>query len=168
MSCTRIVHAVRELPLEALELIVQQLLSASGFDDIRHQGRSTSGQKTRHGGFEFECRTTIGAVPARVVVKVLREDIRLRGADEMLGVRQRRGAHLGLIITTKSATQKLESLKARFQAGGVEWWDGNDIANAMVKYQIGARSNGEPDYAYLMGLEEGAFKIQRIRKELDI
>lgn len=168
MSHPSVVSALRTASLYPLTIIIERLLMCSGFDDVRSMGRRKSRQKSKLGGFDLECRTCIGSVDAKVIVKVLRDDVRIRNVEEMVGTRDRCGAHLGLIIATGNVSKFPQQNLATYRAKGVEWWDGEMLAEKLTRYLIGVRSGGEADFAYFASLEDAGPIIERIRKEVGL
>jgi len=140
----------------------------SGFDDVRSMGRRRSRQKSKLGGFDIECCTTIGSIDAKVVIKILRDDIRIRNVEEMVGTRDRCGAHLGLIIATGRVSKFPQKHAETYKAKGVEWWDGEKLAERLTRYLIGVRMSGEADFGYFTSLEGAGPVIERIRKEIGL
>lgn len=161
-----LLHALQSASFHAFLIIIQQALACSGFDDVKILDRRVSRQKSRFGGHEIECRTTIGTESARVLVKVIQDSARIRMLDELCGAVGRRGAQLGLLITPFHVVEAATKLREKYADMQVRWWDGPTLVQVLQKYGIGTRPNGSVDYAYFGELENAAPRIVAFFNEL--
>lgn len=158
MTNIQLQGALRASSLHALLIMIAKALSRSGYGDVQFLDRRNPREKSRHGGHELLCEATIGTRAVKIIVKVLRDSIRIRNLDEMAGTVMRMGADSGVIIspfhTTKVAQTLLEKYRPR-----TEVVDGEALAAMLEARSIGVRNKGEVDYAYFGELEHLANQI---------
>lgn len=150
---------LRECSLHALLILASKALTRSGFGDVQILDRRHSRQKSRHGGHELLCQASLGNVPVSVVVKVIKDSIRVRMLDELAGTVQRMKADLGLIITPFGASAKAKSKLQSYTASRIELLDGAGFSQLLTRYHIGASNKDEIDYSFFESLEEASEKV---------
>ncbi len=159
MTNPELTNMLQTCSLHELEMILQMTLSREGFGDIEIMNRRLAKQKSRFGGYDLVCRRTIGSVQETIIVKIVRDTVRIRHCSELMGEIDRANADLGLLVTPfhvcdSAVTQLTKYTKSRFEV-----LDGNDLADLLTKYEIGVRGRGEIDYAYFTGLREASERI---------
>ena len=145
--------------LHSLLMLTSKALTREGFGDVQILDRRQAKQKSRYGGHELMCETTIGSLPAKVVVKVINEDLRLRMFDELAGVVDRMKADLGILVTPRYVSAKLFGQQESYSRSRIALIDGNGLASLLSKHGIGMRPKGEIDYAFFSSLEEVSDRI---------
>lgn len=160
-----LVGALQNTSLHALLMLVSKGLTRAGFGDVQILDRRQSRQKSRFGGHELQCFTSVGNLPGKVVVKVIRDGIRVRMLDEMAGVIQRTGADLGLIISPFHITRKAKKVVSDYRGTRINVLDGEALAELLKQYEIGIRGKGGVDYAFFGGLEELAERLTQFMRE---
>lgn len=150
--------AIQGCSLHALILLLSACLSRAGFGDVEVMDRRTPGQKSRYGGYELRCRAVHGTTEIVVIVKVVRDSVRLRMLDELAGAVLRSKAHVGILATPFAA----KDAKHEYGAVHVETLDGVEIAKLLVKFRLGVREGGSPDYAYFAELEAVSERLMRV------
>lgn len=160
-----LVGALQNTSLHALLMLVSKGLTRAGFGDVQILDRRQSRQKSRFGGHELQCLTSVGNLPGKVVVKVIQDAVRLRMVDEMAGVIQRTGADLGLIISPFHVTRKAKQVIREYRGSRINVLDGEALAQLLKQYEIGIRGKGSVDYAFFGGLEEMAQRLTRFMRE---
>jgi restriction endonuclease Mrr len=140
--------------LHEILICVSKALSRSGFGDVQILDRRSSKQKSRFGGHELMCETTLGLYPVKIVVKVILDDVRTRMVDEMAGTVLRTKADLGLLITPFNVSEKVRAAQDAYRPLHLEFIDGKRLAELMRCSGVGVRSKGSVDYAFFSELEE--------------
>ena len=104
---------LKRCSLHSLLMLTSKVLSRSGFGDVQLLDRRQSRQKSRFGGHELLCESSVGMFPTRVIVKVIQDSVRLRMLDELAGSVRRTNADMGLIVSphhlTANASKHLAS-----------------------------------------------------------
>jgi len=159
MSEDQIKHALQNCSLHSLLRVTSRVLARAGYGDVQILDRRESRQRSRYGGHELLCELTVGTVPARVVVKVVRDSVRQRMVDELAGTVIRRNASMGILIATKHVPALVDRSKDRYNPLRLQIIDGDALAGLLAQYQIGVRPHGEVDYAYFGDLEAQSFRI---------
>lgn len=154
MNETALECALRNCSLHSLLMISVKALSRSGFGDVQILDRRHRRQKSRFGGHELLCQGYMGTLPMRVIVKVVRDDVRTRMLDELAGAVQRRQADAGVLITPFRLGDSARRVLGDYAASRVEVVDGAAFAEILTRHGIGVRKSGEPDYAFLASLED--------------
>jgi len=157
-------NMLQNTSLHALLMIVSKGLTRAGFGDVAILDRRQPRQKSRYGGHEIECLTSVGNLPGKVVVKVIRDGVRQRMVDELVGTVMRRGADLGLIISPFHITRKAKENLPAYKGARIEVLDGKILSDLLIKHQIGTRGEQDIDYAFFGGIEEVAEKVQAFLK----
>lgn len=165
MKTEPLVGALQNTSLHALLMLVSKGLTRAGFGDVQILDRRQSRQKSRFGGHELQCLTLVGNLPGKVVVKVIRDGVRLRMLDEMAGVIQRTGADLGLIISPFHVTRKAKQVVKDYRGSRISVLDGEALAELLQRHDIGVRGKGSVDYAFFGGLEELAERLTQFMRE---
>ncbi len=150
---------LRECSLHSLLMLVSKALTRTGYGDVEILDRRHARQKSRYGGHEIVCYTTLGSVPAKVVVKVINDVVRVRMLDELAGVVDRQKADIGLIVTPWHASDNALNELKRYCRSRIEILDGNAIAQILVRHKIGVRPKGDIDYAFFAYLEHASEEI---------
>lgn len=159
MNPTLLERRLQECSLHALLILASRALTRAGFGDVQILDRRHSRQKSRHGGHELLCQTNLGTVPVRVVVKVIRDSVRVRMLDELAGTVQRMRADLGLIISPFALSSKAAQTISLYSSSRLEAMDGPAFSRLLSSYHIGVRKEGEPDWAFFHSLEEASEKL---------
>lgn len=160
MTNSPLTGALQNTSLHALLMIVSKGLSRAGFGDVSIQDRRQPRQKSRHGGHEIQCLTSVGSLPSKVVVKVIRDSVRVRMLDELAGTVLRTGADLGLIISPFHLTRKAKAHLDSYRSARISALDGVALSELLAKHGIGVRGTGSVDYEFFGGIEEIAEKLQ--------
>jgi len=151
--------------LHSVLMLTSKVLTRSGYGDVQILDRRQGHQKTRFGGYELLCETTVGTVPMRIAVKVILDDIRVRMVDELAGAVLRTNANHGLIVSpfrvTRTARKHLES----YCNVRIDVIDGGVFAALLSKYQIGVRSRGGVDYTFFAELEDVSERLLAFIRE---
>lgn len=158
---SELVGTLRGSSLHALLLIVSKVLARSGYGDVQILDRRSPRQRSRFGGHELRCYTTVGNLPGNVVVKVIRDAIRVRMLDELAGVVRRTNADLGLIVTPYHISRAARSVLDSYGTPRLFAIDGNQLSSLLIKHQIGVRGQQSVDYEFFGGLEEFASQVGR-------
>jgi len=152
--------------LHSLLICVSKVLTRSGFGDVQILDRRSSKQKSRFGGHELMCETTLGIYPLKIVVKVIQDDVRTRMVDELAGTVMRTRADMGLLITPFNVSERIINAQDAHRPLHLEFIDGNRLARLMRCSGVGVRPKGEVDYAFFTELDEVADRLfEFIRKE---
>ncbi len=159
MTESQLEHALQNCSLHALLLVTSKALSRVGYGDVQILDRRTSRQKSRFGGHELLCQSTLGGRPVRVLVKVLRDSIRVRNLDELAGTVLRRGADSGLIISPFHITASAKRLLACHKPIKTAVLDGTALADLMKEARIGVRGSAGVDYAFFGELENVSQRV---------
>ncbi len=151
---------LRECSLHELLILTSKALTRSGFGDVQILDRRHSRQKSRHGGHELLCQTSLGTVSVSVVVKVIRDSIRVRMLDELAGTVQRMKADMGLIISPFEASPKAKSKLPSYSASRIEVMDGAGLSQLLSRYHIGTCNDGEMvDWQFFESLGDASEKV---------
>jgi restriction endonuclease Mrr len=159
MPQTPLVSVLQNMSLHSLLMIVSKLLTRSGFGDVQILDRRTTRQKSRFGGHEIQCQTSIGSVPAKVVVKVIPDSVRLRMLDELAGTTMRTRADLGILVSTHELSNELSAKLPLYERARIMVVDGTKLANELKRLGIGIRSDRTIDYDFFFGLEEVSHRL---------
>lgn len=154
MSTRSLQNILQQSSLHTLLMVTSKMLSQSGFGDVQILDRRETRQKSRFGGHELLCQTTMGSLPIRVIVKVINDAVRLRMMDELAGAVMRTKADMGLIVSPHHVTASAKRHQAAHKTARVTVIDGSELANRLIRLGIGVRSFGEVDYQYFGHLEE--------------
>ncbi|MBS1701412.1 MAG: restriction endonuclease [Armatimonadetes bacterium] len=141
-------------------MLVAKVLTRSGFGDVQLLGRRLRAQKSKVGGCELMCHTNLGGLPFKVIVKFINDGVRTRMLDEMAGAIDRTKADFGIVVSTEDLSPRLAKNQAQYQKSRVEVIDGKALASLLIRFKIGTRPNGSPDYAYFTKLEEQSYYIR--------
>ncbi len=159
MNTIQLQGALRSCSLHVLLMIVSKALSRSGYGDVRFLDRRHSRQKSRFGGHELVCETTLGTRPLKIVVKVVRDSARIRHLDELAGTVIRMGADSGLLITPFHVTKTARSLLDKYGPVRTSVIDGAALAEWLQRLGIGVRGEADVDWAYFGELEEVSDRV---------
>lgn len=151
--------------LHALLLVTSKMLARSGFGDVQIMDRREKRQKSRFGGHELLCETTLGSLSIRIVVKVINDAVRLRMLDELSGVVARTKADLGILISPHHVTSSARRHQVAFREAHVEVMDGERLAGRLMSLGIGVRPKGSVDYGFFWSLEEASQRIAALMRE---
>ncbi len=147
-------NMLKRSSLHTLLLLTSKMLARTGFGDVEILDRRETKQKSRFGGHELQCETSLGALPLKVIVKVINDGVRLRMLDEMAGAVMRTKADLGIIVSPHHLTSSAEQHLASHKSARVVVIDGVEFARRLVRLGIGVRDFGEVDYQFFGKLEE--------------
>ncbi|MHB8636727.1 MAG: restriction endonuclease [Fimbriimonadaceae bacterium] len=164
MNETELQIALQQCSLHTLLILVSKGLTRAGFGDVQILDRRENRQKTRFGGHELICQTTLGSFEATVVVKVINDAVRLRMLDEMAGTVLRRKADAGIIVSPRHVTATARKVQASYRPCRIEVIDGQALSALLSRFQIGVRGRGDVDYAFLTGLEEASRSLRAFIK----
>lgn len=153
MSSDPLTPVLQESSLHSLLMCVSKVLSREGFGDVQILDRRSSKQKSRFGGHEIMCETTLGIYPVKVVVKVILDDVRTRMVDELAGTVMRSNADLGIIVTPFKVSRATREAQGVYRPVRLEFIDGERLSELMRCSGIGIRSKGSVDYAFFAELE---------------
>lgn len=148
MNLITLEQSVRRCSLHAQLILISKTLSCNGFGDVQILDRRLTRQKSRFGGHELLCVTQVGTVPVRIVVKVVRDSVRLRMLDELAGVVIRMEADLGLIVSPYRLIGRALINRPRYRPARVEVIDGRMLVRMMVKHRIGLTLEGQVDLPF--------------------
>ena len=151
---------LRTASLHGILIALSKALSRSGFGDVQILDRRRSRQKSRYGGHEILCETSVGEYPMKVVVKVVQDRIRVRMADELAGTVLRTNADLGILVSPFNRSGSIAGLQGAHRPVRIEFLDGDRLAALLRRSGVGVRGKGELDYAYFTALEEVACRIE--------
>jgi len=144
--------------------MVSKVLARSGYGEVKLMDRRTVRQKSRDGGHELLCELVTGAEVHRVVVKLVRDSIRIRNLDEIVGTINRTGADSGLVVSPYHITREARRLKASYTGVSIGIVDGNELANWLRLHGIGILPEGEVDYAFFGHMEDLAEGVREFLK----
>ena len=115
-------------------MLVSKGLTRAGFGDVQILDRRENGQKTRFGGHEILCQTTLGSLEATVVVKVINDAVRVRMLDELAGTVLRRRADAGIIVSPRHVTATAKKVQASYRPCRIEVdrWPGSQLSSRTV------------------------------------
>lgn len=162
MESDPLVPMLRSASLHALLMLASKALTRAGFGDVQILDRRLPGQRTRHGGHELLAESSVGFVPLRIAVKVVRDDARQRMADELAGVVLRQGADVGVLLTPFRISRKV---RASHTGVRLEYVDGEHLARLMRFHGIGVRDKGGVDYAFFDELEAVSDRLLTFMRE---
>jgi hypothetical protein len=166
LKTDELTEALKQCSLHSLLMLTSKALTRSGFGDVEILDRRRARQKSRFGGHELSCLAHLGPVPVKVLVKVVRDDVRTRMLDELAGCVLRNGADIGMIVSAYNVSGSVEVRQANYRPVRVEILDGNGLANLMRCSGIAVRPSGDVDYAFLSELEAVSDRLlDFIRKE---
>lgn len=157
-------EALKGCSLHALLIVTSRALSRSGFGDVQLLDRRQGRQKSRYGGHELLCESTVGGLPYRAIVKVIKDSVRLRMIDELAGSVRRTNADLGLIVSPHHLTKNAEAHLGSYAPMRIEPITGRTLSELLSRYHIGVRSRGEVDYAFFAGLEDASVRFNEFLK----
>jgi len=166
MSNEQLKGALKAATLHPLLLMVSKVLARSGYGEIRVMDRRTARQKSRDGGHELICELLQGQEPHRIVVKVLRDSIRIRNLDELVGTINRTGADSGLVVSAHHITRDARRLIESYSGVEIGVVDGDGLANWLRVHGIGVLSNGDVDYGFFGHLEDLSHHVRRFLDQL--
>lgn len=151
--------ALSAASLHPLLLIVARVLQRSGYGDVQFLDRRHPRQKSRFGGHELVCELLQGMRSHRVVVKVVRDDVRIRNLDELAGTIIRMNADSGLVVSPGRVTRKATRLIESYGPIHLGVIDGDNLAEWLRIHDIGVLPSGEVDYGYFGALEEMSSRL---------
>lgn len=151
---TPLERTLPNLSLHSLLMVTAKALARAGFGDVEFMDRRSPKEKSREGGHELLCRSSLGGIETMVIVKVVRDSVRVRHLDELYGTVVRTGADTGLLVATKSFTSRAKGLVRVYGHPRLTVFDGPAFARFLARHGIGVRPSGEPDYAFLEALEQ--------------
>jgi len=157
--------ALRNASLHVRLMLVSKALARAGFGEVEILDRRHAGQKSRDGGHELVCRSPLGHLTVRMLVKVVDQDAKTRMLDELAGAVVRCGADMGLLVSLHNVSASIAAKQAAYHPARVETMDGKGISDLMRRSGLAVR-DGEVDYAYLAALEEVSERLLAfMRKE---
>lgn len=154
-------EALTTSSLHALLLLTSKALIRSGFGDIHILDRRETRQKSRFGGHEMLCETSLGSFGAKVIVKVINDAVRVRMLDELAGAVDRMKADMGLLISPRHLTKNAKRLRQSYSRSRIEVFDGDALAKLLEDHRVGVRAGGGVDYAFMASLEEASARVLR-------
>ncbi len=134
-------------------MLVSKVLTRTGYGDIQVLDRRHRRQKSSIGGCELLCQTSIGSVPIKVIIKIIKDSVRTRMLDEMAGAIDRTKSDFGIVVSTEELSDKARLTRDEYKKSRVEVIDCLLFSEMLQKFRIGVRPNGEPDYAFFAELE---------------
>jgi hypothetical protein len=157
--------ALGNVSFHALQILISTVMSRSGWNETIILDRRETGRKSRHGGHEISCRTFLGPVAVKMVVKVHRDTGRTRMLDEMAGTVLRNGADVGLLVTPTKLSPGIAAKQAGYKGVRMESIDHEALASLMRCSGVGVRHDGTPDYEFLVALEEQSARLLVFMKQ---
>jgi hypothetical protein len=140
--------------LHSLLLVTSKMLARSGYGDVQILDRRETKQKSRFGGHELLCESTLGTVPIKVIVKVISDSIRLRMLDELAGAVLRTNSDLGIIVSPYPLSNRVARHKESYNAARITVIYGDGLATRLTTFGIGVRPHGGVDYQFFAHLED--------------
>lgn len=140
--------------LHTLLLLTSKMLARQGFGDVQFMDRRDTKQKSRYGGHELMCESSLGTFPIKVIVKVIGDSIRLRMLDELAGAVMRTGSDLGIIVSPFPLSKAVARHNAQYHAARLMIIDGDGLASRLSTLGIGVRPSGGVDYQFFSRLYE--------------
>lgn len=135
-------------------MLVAKVLTRTGYGDIQVLGRRHRLQKSRVGGCELQCHTSMGSVPIRVIIKLIKDSVRTRMLDEMAGAIDRTKSDFGIVVSTEKLSEKARRTRKEYKKSRVEIIDLCLLTEMLQKFRIGVRPGGEIDYAFFAAMED--------------
>jgi hypothetical protein len=160
MTNTAMMKMLQTASLHSLLMMTSKALSRSGFGDVQILDRREAKQKSRYGGHELLCVTTIGGVPVRIVVKVIRDSFRVRMFDELAGVVIRQNADMGILISPHQGNEIGMKWQPQYRPLKIYSMDGHALSRMISRSRIGTKDGFTPDYAFLEALEEMGSRVR--------
>jgi hypothetical protein len=160
MTNTAMMKMLQTASLHSLLMMTSKALSRSGFGDVQILDRREAKQKSRYGGHELLCVTTIGGIPVRVVVKVIRDTFRIRMFDELAGVVIRQHADMGILISPRQGSEIGMKWQPQYRPLKIYSMDGHALSRMISRSRIGTKDGLTPDYAFLEELEEMGARVR--------
>lgn len=151
--------ALEQCSLHSLLMLTSKVLSRSGFGDVQILDRRQPRQKSRYGGHEIMCLGSVGSVPVKVVVKVIKDSVRLRMLDELAGTVIRTKADMGLIVSPFHLSATAKKHQDSYTSVRLETVDVSELARLLRLYGIGVRERGSVDFQFFAALEEAGVRI---------
>lgn len=157
ITYARVKSKLEESSFNTFTVVVSSVLAQTGFGDVVSMGRLKRNGKSRHGGFDLRCKFGSSDFRQVAVVKLVHDDsIRLRMLCELAGTVVLQKANLGILVSTRKASDRMRAFVPLFGALKVDVIDGEQLANLMARLGIGMRGHTEIDYAYFAALEENS------------
>ena len=154
MNNQQLKGALQSASLHPLLLMVSRVLARSGYGEVRLMDRLSPREKSREGGHELLCELVHGIDVHRIVVKVLRDSIRIRNLDELVGTINRTGADSGIVISPHHVTRDAKRLLEVYSGVDIGVVDGEQLATWLRLHDIGTLPSGDVDYAFFGHLED--------------
>ncbi|MFZ4507050.1 MAG: hypothetical protein ACOYON_05055 [Fimbriimonas sp.] len=161
-------RALQNASLHALLIMTARGLSRSGFGDVQILDRREAKQKSRYGGHELLCITTVGGVPFRVVVKVIRDSFRVRMFDELAGVVLRQKADMGILVSPRQGNEIGMKSQPQYRPVRLYSMDGHALTRMIARSHVGTKDGLTPDYVFLQSLEEYGDRVRNFVKEQEV
>lgn len=159
MSESQLERVLQRCSLHALLMLTSNALTRAGFGDVQILDRRQSKQKTRYGGHELMCQTTIGSLPVKVIVKVINDAIRGRMMDELAGAVLRTKADLGLLVTPHQTSAIMKKRQAEYRPVRIEIMDGPVLASLLSANGIGVTEKKRVDFPFFSSIEIASERI---------
>ncbi len=154
MNHSELKFMLQSSSLHTLLLLTSKMLARQGFGDVQFMDRRDAKQKSRYGGHELLCESTLGSFQIKVIVKVIGDSIRLRMLDELAGVVMRTGSDLGIIVSPYPLSRTVAKYNAHYHAARLMIIDGDGLASRLSTLGIGTRPSGGVDYQFFSHLSE--------------
>ncbi len=120
-----------------LEVVLTRLLPKLGFHEVNVMGRRSEGQRSTEGGFEIEALLYRENQPIRTIVKIVRDDVRIRNVDEVVGAMTRVDAPFAIIFGTGKLCRNVEHLSRTKVGRKLTILSGDDFARLLIEHEIG-------------------------------
>lgn len=159
MTDPQLTYALQECSLNSLLSTVSKALARSGYGDVQYLGRHYPRQKSRFGGHELICETVMGPNLHRVVVKVVRDTVRIRNLDELAGTVTRVEADAGLIVSPFPLTKRAASFLDCYGPVRTGVIAGESLAAWLTNLGIGVTPTGLVDWRYFGHVEEATDQV---------
>lgn len=144
----QLIAMLKETNLHAFQIILQSILQREGYGEVTLMDRRRPKQKSRYGGFELVCKSSIGPEPFVCIVKVvLQHSVRVRQVMEAAGNVDRMSVDMAIVATPYTTCETTAEILPLMTKSRIDIWDGPRIVDLMMKHRVGTRE-GEVDFAY--------------------
>jgi hypothetical protein len=145
-------------------MISSYALAKAGYGYVEVLDRRAPRQKSRYGGHELLCHSSLGTLPMKSAVKVLGDPIRLRHLDEMGGVIDRTQSDLGIVLSPHPLSGGALVHRHAHRKSRIEVIDGPLLAELCARAGVGV-SRGHVDYDFFESLASISPRVLTFIKE---
>ena len=149
------------LSFSAYEECVRELLLSMGYLDVRLFGRTSSGQKTKHGGLDAKAYTETGVTRVYVIAQMKQYTLPVprRYIDELRGTMLRTGARQGILLTTSTFSPSAKRAAAGDNSAPIRLIEGEELSSLLIQNRIGVKQDSEN------GLTIDIPRFERLREQ---